>query len=285
LRSSGRHPARDSDVKRKILEERPDFDEAELGFAKFSKFLAQAEEHGIVRTERGEAGLEVMLTDDDGGRSRSMADTPVERGPAVSDEREKAQESPVYDDAPEPTFARSTPGPMVYDVQPSDDDVSGLGPRRGSTRRRGTDEPPPLFHGQTVAGDVSHQGGEGGAPAATAVRSAPEAPVRGAGLEGLGLPSEPDAIIRYLAHRYKGVGEKTAETLVETFGAALFATLRDDPEAVARVIPAGRAEQLLEAWNADYERRTSSRSVNGGGEKNGGRRGRGRGRSRGDGRD
>jgi len=82
------------------------------------------------------------------------------------------------------------------------------------------------------------------------------------------------------------VGEKTAETLVETFGAGLFATLRDDPDAVARVIPAGRAEQLLEAWNADYERRTSSRGGSGaGGDRNGGRRGRGRGRSRGDGRD
>jgi hypothetical protein len=48
------------------------------------------------------------------------------------------------------------------------------------------------------------------------------------------------------------------------------------------VLPAGRGEQLLDAWKADYERRLSLRSGSfGAGDKNGGRRGRGRGRSRG----
>jgi hypothetical protein len=118
---------------------------------------------------------------------------------------------------------------------------------------------------------------------ATAVQASGEPSGRGPELEGLGLPSDPEAIVRYLTHRYKGVGEKTAETLVETFGVGLFSTLRDDPDAVARVIPAGRAEQVLDAWRADYERRTSARGGGGGqgGDRNGGRRGRGRGPSRG----
>jgi hypothetical protein len=102
-------------------------------------------------------------------------------------------------------------------------------------------------------------------------------------VESLGLPSEPDAILRYLTHRYRGVGEKTAETLVAEFGAALFKTMHEDPSAIERVIPANRAEQVLEAWRSDYERRTTGKTSEqggSGGERNGGRR-RGRGRSRG----
>jgi hypothetical protein len=102
-------------------------------------------------------------------------------------------------------------------------------------------------------------------------------------LEGLGLPTEPDAIVRYLTHRYKGVGEVTAQMLVDRYGSGLFAALRDDPQGVASAIPAGRGEQLIEAWRADFERRTALRDGGGapnGGDRQEGRR-RGRGRSRG----
>jgi uncharacterized protein (TIGR00288 family) len=252
LKESGKDPARDSDVKRKILEQQPGFDEAELGFTKFSKFLAQAEEHGVVRTERGEGGLDVLLP---GGSSAGVAEISGDRGAA------EPEEAPVVaNDA----VGRATPpplptGPTVIDVQPDEDgDGFGLGPRRGSTRRRGGDEPPPMFEGQ-----------EATSQAAVGTSRMPA-------LEGLGLPSDPDAIVRYLTHRYKGVGEKTAETLVETFGTGLFTTLRDDPEAVSRVIPANRAEQVLEAWRADYERRTGARRGSGGRGRNGGGRSHGR---------
>jgi hypothetical protein len=103
-------------------------------------------------------------------------------------------------------------------------------------------------------------------------------------LEGLGLPSEPDAIVRYLTHRYKGVGEVTAQMLVEKFGSGLFAALRDDPDGVASIIPAGRGEQLIEAWKIDFERRTGLRdggSPTNGNDRPEGRRRGGRGRSRG----
>jgi len=283
LQEAGRYPARDSDVKRKILEGRPDFDEAELGFAKFSKFLAQAEEHGVVRTERGEAGLDVTLAD--GAAPAARAPSPPEHEAAEPEEEYEAEAPEGPDEEIEwEEEAPVASAPLVFEVQPShDDEAPGLGPRRGSTRRRGGDDPPPLFEGQVASGGGErHRPSSGGA---TAVQAAPEAAAAPQGLEGLGLPSDPEAIVRYLTHRYKGVGEKTAETLVETFGAGLFSTLRDDPDAVAKVIPAGRAEQLLEAWKADYERRTGARSANGGGERNGGRRGRGRGRSRGGGRD
>jgi uncharacterized protein (TIGR00288 family) len=247
LREAGREPARDSDVKRRILDVRPDFDENELGFPKFSKFLAQAEEHGVIRVTRGEAGLEVALVD--GAAAPAAApeapSAPPEVAAATTSEgagedfavnEGRTLEAPAAEAPSEPPTPR---GPTVIDVLPSDAGDAGLrlGPRRGSTRRRGGDEPPPLFEGQGAASKVGE-------------------------LDGLGLPSDPAAIVRYLTHRYKGVGEKTAETLVEQFGSGLFLALRDDPEAVTRTIPAGRADQLIEAWKADYARRTG---VKGGG--------------------
>jgi hypothetical protein len=77
----------------------------------------------------------------------------------------------------------------------------------------------------------------------------------GSDVDGLGLPSDPGAIVRYLTHRYKGVGEKTAETLVEHLGSNLFRTMQENPDEIARIVPRGRAEQVLDAWRSDYERR------------------------------
>ncbi len=269
LREAGREPARDSDVKRRMLDLRADFDETELGYPKFSKFLAQAEEHGVIRVSRGEAGLDVVLADG-AEAAAAPAGEPSDGPPSAESSNEGSRIEPEerpeqMEEQPSATVRSSEPtptGPTVIDVLPSDagDAGLGLGPRRGSTRRRGEDEPPPVFEGQV----------------------AEPHPVD---IEGLGLPSDPDAIVRYLAHRYKGVGEKTAETLVEKFGTGLFAALQDDPAAVAAVIPQGRADQLLEAWKADYERRAGAASGGGGGSNegdrnNGGRR-RGRNRSRG----
>jgi uncharacterized protein (TIGR00288 family) len=296
LRAAGRDPARDSDVKRKILDERPDFDEAELGFAKFSRFLAQAEEHGVVRTSRGAGGgLEVSLATGVSGMPPvgSRADEQGERG--------QGDESPPPfgldgepDRKPEPALrAAATPAPLppaeaaapvVIEVRPTEP-VSGLGPRRGSTRRRGTDETAlsPGAHAGTLS-EGSVTAGDGGTASEDGAVVAVVAAGPGTPLEGLGLPTEPEAIVRYLTHRYKGVGDKTAQALVERFGTSLFATLRDHPDAVAEVIPPGRAEQLIEAWRADFERRVAIRnggSASGRFDRTGGQRVRGRDRSRG----
>lgn len=49
-------PVRDSEVKRQMLERDGQFDEAALGFRKFSRFLRQAHDEGIVDLERGPEG-------------------------------------------------------------------------------------------------------------------------------------------------------------------------------------------------------------------------------------
>jgi hypothetical protein len=84
-------------------------------------------------------------------------------------------------------------------------------------------------------------------------------------LEGLGLPTDSGAMVRYLTHRYKGVGAKTAETLVEKFGAGLFATMHTNPDAILDAVPSHRGEQVLDAWRSDYARRTGADDTRGGG--------------------
>jgi len=272
LREQGRDPVRDSDVKRKLLELDSDFDEGELGFAKFSRFLAQAADHSVIRLIPTDAGnYEVTLS---GGRPETA---PREERPRASGKRE--DQAPAEAEAPAPsepeaevsapaetvaevsapaeTVAESaSSGPRVVEIDPSQLPETGLrlGPRRGSTRRRGDEQVPLLLEGQiaTVArGDGGSSDKVAGSPA-----QQPSAPFDAA---ALGLPSDPPAISRYLTHRYRGVGEKTAESLVERFGPDLFRVLRDDPDAISEAVTPKRAEQVLEAWRGDYERRLARR--------------------------
>ncbi len=266
LREAGRDPVRDSDVKRKMLEVDASFDEAELGFSKFSKFLSQAEDHDVIRLLKTEAGnYEVTLA---GGPVATHAK--AEQGPEPDaapkggeGDRDREEESAVAVSS----GREATPsGPSVIDIDPSElEDVGRrLGPRRGSTRRRHDEEGPSLFEGQVVtspSGSYAYEAEDGD-------RSAPAEGASPLDAGALGLPTEPDAIVRYLTHRYRGVGEKTAESLVERFGMELFRVLRDDPEAIREAVTPKRAEQVLEAWQTDYERRIGRQS--GGGDGTGG---------------
>jgi uncharacterized protein (TIGR00288 family) len=316
LREAGRDPVRDSDVKRKMLEMDAGFDETELGFPKFSKFLSQAEEHGVVTLDRNEAGnFQVSLPgspapsrekSESRRRGRSRDDAAPTLFESMDDGAERA--GPESAGEPEPRTAppapkaEDQPKAQVLEIKAGDGGESGLrlGPRRGSTRRRGDDEGPMLLPGQAVAPT-----GEGSSPPppktdgssesrpdrgeSNVERSAPPAGAGGFDAGALGLPTETAAVVRYLTHRYRGVGEKTAESLVERFGADLFRVLNDDPEAIKDAVTPKRAEQVLEAWKVDFERRSARRgggqsSESGEGrasESRGGDRGRRGGRRRG----
>jgi len=315
LSRDGRESVRDSDVKRKILETHPDFDEGILGFSKFSKFLSEAVDRGaivITRTENGSSEIalpegstdekvsatsSVERSDDGAGRTGEPA-KPAEKDTRSSD----ADQADKTTDEREPFDS----GPAVIEVKaPQDNRSAKLGPRRGSTRRRsGADETIPLFEGQTVVAPPKEKAatGQKSAPRAEAAserqaasherppspsadREAPAATVSapaantdpvssgasgapgggGLDLKALGLPTDPDAIVRYMTHRYKGVGQRTAETLVEQFGADVFTVLRDDPDRIKNTVSARRGEQVLEAWELDYERRAGVASRGSGG--------------------
>ncbi len=263
LHEAGRDPVRDSDLKRKMLAADSGFDETELGFAKFSRFLGQAEKDGVVsisRTERG--NLDVSMI---------KAPKPLEGGEVIREDGTGAPRNDakgeVVDDLSEPQ-------------KPQKRGWFGLrfGSRRGS--KSDSDEAPKLFEGQGVKATVGSEhisSDPRTEPPASQETLKVERPVsRGYKTEevprevsadsdmadtdevkvsDLALPSEPGAIARYLTHRYKGVGEKTADTLVKALGSELFRTMHENPDYIAGIIPKNRAEQVLEAWRADYERR------------------------------
>ncbi len=54
--AEGDGSVRDSEVKRRMLERDGEFDEATLGFSKFSRFLRQAHDEGVVTLDKGDEG-------------------------------------------------------------------------------------------------------------------------------------------------------------------------------------------------------------------------------------
>ena len=109
------------------------------------------------------------------------------------------------------------------------------------------------------APDVAEPAAEPEEPeAGSAEETAHEAPATpGFDPEDLGLPTDREAVIRYLSNSYQGVGQKTAEALIEEFGAdGVFNGLNSRPDRVKEILGAGRrTELLLEAWQRDYSRR------------------------------
>ena len=224
LSEKGKETVRDSDVKRRMLERERSFDEAELGFGKFSKFLQQAEEHGVVDLQRTETGnYRVSLK---GGDLRGDA-------PQREESSQRTAGAPGAVDARGSVEATGT----------GDQRTSGrLGPRGGSGRSRGSDGPI-LFEGQAVG--QSKRGGS----------HTPQ--LGGPQVGGLGLPTGAEAMISYLTNSYKGVGKKTAEALVGAFGESLFEVFQNEPRRVSEIVPR-RAEQVLAEWRTDYGRRSET---------------------------
>ncbi len=263
LHAVGKDPVRDSDLKRKMLAADSDFDETELGFAKFSRFLGQAEKDGVVSVSRTERGnLDVSMIKDP--KPLGGGEDFKEDGTGASSDDAKGE---VVDDLSEAQ-------------KPQKRGWFGLrfGSRRGS--KNDSDEAPKLFEGQGVKATMGSEhissdpstellasqeslkverSVSRGYNTEEVLREVPAesdmADTEDVKVSDLALPSDPGAIARYLTHRYKGVGEKTADTLVKELGSELFRTMHENPDYIAGIIPKNRAEQVLEAWRADYERR------------------------------
>ncbi len=250
LEQIGRTTVRDSDAKRKMLELSPSFDEADLGFNKFSKFLKQAGDHGVVHLHQMSSGnFQVSLT-------------PV---PEHKDVRPDVDSGPVEqrDAYPAATAGRLAEEPAPEEPAPEEPEprpstLSGwlgrLGVRSGSRPRRTTDGPV-LLEGQAVGGaPTPQQPGTSGEGQATS-RPLASGDSGTLDLAALGLPTDAEATVHYLCNSYKGVGRKTAELLVETLGESLFTVLQTDPDRVHQIVPR-RAEEVLAGWQADYRRRS-----------------------------
>ena len=296
---------RDSDVKRRMLAIQSNFDEAELGFSKFSLFLKQADDDAVVRLKKGDNGqfhvsLGGAAASDRAPDAASTRDAPragegarTAAAPAASDGSRDARPA---DTKPEPSKPESDEKAAAG--APETSASRRLRPRLSSRRgRRGGDGPPPLMEGQVVGSTSSPRDDEASSPrsststthkpdsgsgrTAEPTRSdhAPAGENRAAGTSEvmdpheLRLPTGRDSVIKYLSNSYRGVGQKTAESLVDALGEDLFRVLQTNPSRVEDILPPARAERVLEGWEEDFARRrerVSGGSSGGGGGKKGG---------------
>jgi uncharacterized protein (TIGR00288 family) len=312
--------ARDSDLKRRMLELHPGWDESALGFSKFSRFLRQAHDAEVIDLHRGDDGsYQVTAT---GGRGRRPAESarpagrrasavaagststattteaevvaPTTRSatPAAQPAKQVVTE-PVSTPkpAPEATPAKADTAagaekdaPKVSAPEATQDRVAapaprGIGARLGTRGRAAPVAPPPLLPGQAVA-PVE----EKAEPVQVEKKAAPRREAKPAAKadtqrakptpaptvtesvslsERMGLPTDAEGVRSYILGRYKGVGPKTVDVLLEAFGATdLFGGMDANPDRVREVLgKTRRAEMVLEAWKADREQRAGAEAV------------------------
>jgi uncharacterized protein (TIGR00288 family) len=195
---------RDSDVKRRMLELEAGWDEANLGFSKFSRFLRQAHDAQVITLRKLENGnYDVLLSDghepeeERGGRrergrgrdrtrrertdrapeppSEAPRETVAAASPAGRDAEPAAGEKVGSRAAPaRPTAAAEKPAAgqsTAAAATPAPAPAAALGFRRGSRGRGAPSGPPPLLEGQ--AARVSKPAGV--AEPQSAVKSEPAA--------------------------------------------------------------------------------------------------------------
>jgi uncharacterized protein (TIGR00288 family) len=249
--------------------------------------VAPADEKGKGRSRRGRRG----------GRGRSRGETAAEAAvtetAVTADEAIPAPLEEVAAPAPEVEVpvaeapAAETPAAAVP-----------AAPKRGRGRGRGrgaaaAEGMPPILPGQAVAAPTLPGAEPAAAPPAEAAETAEPAaaaPKRGRGrgrgkgrdetkeaapqaappaapepagfsAEALGLPQGAAEIEAYLTSAYKGVGKKTAEQLVASFGGDVFREMEENPDRVRQVLGDRRANALLEQWQADRVKRTPAEPV------------------------
>ncbi len=131
----------------------------------------------------------------------------MSEAPAEGRAAPEVEETPAVTPAPLPRAPRGT--------------IRGRWGTRG--RYRPSEARPPILEGQRI----------GGAERGAAARRTE--------------PGDGTTALVEQLKRYEGVGEKTAETLVEAFGADLLHVLDEEPDRVREVLPDRRADRVLEA--------------------------------------
>lgn len=285
---------RDSDVKRKMLAFESNFDEATLGFPKFSRFLRQAHDHEVVDLRKGENGTyEVALRGESSApRQPSSEISEITEASTETTEAAPAGSGTTIGRPPRGSRGNRSSGRSEGREEPA----RRLQPRvtRGGIRPEG---PPPLLEGQVVVvpGSTSSSAGATEAPqeapaeeskprgrstrrkteetekapkaraprgkSSRSSKAAKAVPVDESGAVApglLGLPTEREEVVRYLSTSYKGVGRKTAENLVEAFGDQLFTALNTQGQKVRNTVPVARAEMVLDGWRQDLAARLAA---------------------------
>jgi uncharacterized protein (TIGR00288 family) len=247
---------------------------------------APTDEKGRGRSRRGRRGGRGR------GRGEAAAEAPVAETAVTADEAIPAPLEEVAAPAPEVEVqvvaAPAAEAPAA--APPAPKRGRGRGRGRGAAAAEGM---PPILPGQAVAAPALPAAEPAAAPPAAepaeaepataaakrgrgrgrgkgrsevaeaAPQAAPPAAPEPAGFsaEALGLPQGAAEIEAYLTSAYKGVGEKTAEQLLASFGGDVFRELEENPDRVRQVLGDRRANALLEQWQADRANRAPAEPV------------------------
>ena len=267
-------------LKQVIMEISPGFSERDLGFKKFSKFLVEAANKGLLEIERADNGQHAISPpgrkrsgqrgrgrEGDEGRNgkshrsrgrRSRPEQPPKLEPRPPSPRDRGRKQPAAGDRTEALALLSR----------ALKEVGGRGRARDSAVKRKMiaidkdfDEGAIGFGKFSKFLQFAEREGvaaiararDGSFRVALVGEVAPREPEFDA--KALGLPTSEDSIKSYLANRYKGVGAKTAERLVSHFGTDAFRAVHRHPERVRKILQKSRANAVLTAWAGDYERR------------------------------
>lgn len=151
----GGKSVRDGDVKRRMLDMSPGFDESELGFSKFTRFLRQAHDAEVIDLERSNGGNYDVSLPASGKRlpPPALGTTPSQQAVPEATGAQSAAAAvaePVQEAAPSPVAeAEASAQAPATESRPAVG-VGALRGRRGG--RPGAPEgPPPILPGQVVA--------------------------------------------------------------------------------------------------------------------------------------
>ena len=289
--SPGGGGVRDSEVKREMLKRQPGFDESELGFSKFSRFLTQAHDEEIANVEKADDGnLQIAPLDGGPGErpdsGRERRERKGRRGKKPGAKRAQAADRPAPESASEETEGDAEAASADAEArEPVSKPTRGVGYRRGSRGVPG--EPPPRRAGakqkpeSTDDGSSSAQAdleldsreADSDRPSKEVVtrpaslsrfrrgaraRGAASTPAAARGVPDAGsdtkdaAPAMSDAV-EHMVRNYKGVGRKTAETLAQELGADLLDVIDSNPDRIRAILPGRRAEAVIAGRAAERE--------------------------------
>ncbi len=256
-------PVRDSEVKRRMVESDAGFDEAALGFRKFSRFLRQAHDEEVVDLQRGPEGNYLMApvageksragdrkssaerTGRRGARGRARTGAPLKETAPPKETALPTETAPLRETA----LPTDTTRPTETAAEAAGSGRPGLGRFRRGSRGRGRPAAAPLpREPETAKADApaADRSGPAQADSASEEREPPTA-------EREQPTADRDALVERMARGYAGVGRKTAEKLVAEFGEEVFEVIDRSPERLERILPGRRVQAIVAGRRKELE--------------------------------
>ncbi len=252
-------------LKQVMIELDRSFDESNVGFNKFSKFVAEAANRGSVAIRKMENGQYEIMDGAKPATKKPATKKPATKKPATKKPATKkpatkkpATESQkeIQDDGPSLKIGYDLMLDCLRDQNTKgqesliDSDVK----RKMLQVDRSFDETEFGFKKFSKFllqaeqdGIVKLESAETGGYKVLTVEQLND-------IGSMGLPVGKANIVKYLTSSYQGIGKKTAEDVVEAFGDEIFETFETSPHLVKEVCPR-RSDKLLKMWKEDVERR------------------------------